>query len=74
MFWKVTNILKKTLKTKKEIWRGSSVGWLAPKNFGERRIHNHHGGQVRRGGREFNSKEYKIINGEVAQLVRAQDS
>jgi len=74
MFWKVTNILKKTLKTKKEIWRGSSVGWLAPKNFGERRIHNHYGGQVRRGGRGFNSKEYKIINGEVAQLVRAQDS
>ena len=64
MFWKVTNNLKITLKTKKEIWRGSSFGWLAPKNFGERRIHNHHGGQVRRGGREpasrgwFNPKEY----------------
>ncbi len=51
MFWKVTNNLKITLKTKKEIRRGSSVGWLAPKNFGERRIH------IRRGGREFNSKE-----------------
>ncbi len=59
MFWKVTNNLKITLKTKKEIRRGSSVGWLAPKNFGERRIHIRLGGRSSplRGGREFNSKE-----------------
>ena len=41
-----------SLKTEKEIWRGSSVDWLAPKNFGEHRIH------IRRGGRKFNPKEY----------------